>query len=279
MCVSSAPDSAADGVWTAGDCPPLWVLHRGSRAAWSCGWEAESSGPARAPGRGFAQRNHLHLFSAHCRACAHLWVPPSKLWHSACNWWVHCQPAGAGKGCSGVCRPVPCRAVCLFPCDMRATHITPALQPLPSLVNPPEVNSPAPLPCLQKFPRGAVHAAALSSCSPARWQPAELQPGTASGRRNAARFSLFPAVCSQRVGHGWPGRAEAARSPALGLGPVCSPRCGLHSNPRGQWEPRRSNARRLDRVLWKPGCTPAWPSWLKRPHGFPRRGGGAPTAG
>lgn len=45
---------------------------------------------------------------------------------------------------------------------MRATHITPALLPLPSLVNPPEVNSPAPLPCLQKFPRGAVHATVLS---------------------------------------------------------------------------------------------------------------------
>lgn len=225
-------------------------------------------------------RETTSTFSPHtARACAHLWVPPSKQWHSACNWWVHYQPAGAGKGCSGVCRPVPCRAVCFFPCDMRTTHITPALQPLPSLVNPPEVNSPAPLPCLQKFPRGAVHAAALSSRSPARWQPAELQPGTASRRRNAARFSLFPAVCSRCVGRGWPGRAEAARSPALGLGPVCSPRCGLHSNPRGQWEPRRSNARRLDRVLWKPGCTPAWPSWLKRPHGFPRRGGGAPTAG
>lgn len=31
-----------------------------------------------------------------------------------------------------------------------------------------------------------------------------------------------------------------------GLGPVCSGRCSSRSNPWGQWEPRRSNVRRLD---------------------------------
>lgn len=37
----------------------------------------------------------------------------------------------------------------------------------------------------------------------------------------------------------WGGQSTAGCS---GLGPVCPDRCGLHSNPWGQWELRCSNA-------------------------------------
>lgn len=46
------------------------------------------------------------------------------------------------------------------------------------------------------------------------------------------------------------GSAERCLCPCTwlrrGAWPVCSGRCGPCSNPRGQWEPRRSNVRRLD---------------------------------
>lgn len=89
-----------------------------------------------------------------------------------------------------------------------------------------------------------------------------LQPGTLQRRGSVARFSPFlPGAhsrCISRVAVGrcWcescvcRGGQSAAGVLACGCGvglrPLCSGRCGPRSNPRGQWDLRCSNVRRLD---------------------------------
>lgn len=87
------------------------------------------------------------------------------------------------------------------------------------------------------------------------------------GRGDAAGFARLPGYLSGvAVGRCWRGSRSAPWHVAVaqGSGPVCPGRCGPRSNPRGQWQPWRRDARAMETRL------PAAP--LQRPLALPALG-------
>lgn len=122
---------------------------------------------------------------------------------------------------------------------------------LPAIISPELPHAAVPFCSDGAVPQAAEHLLAnLVAQSRGYLQPAVLQR-----RGNVAKFSTFPRnsfLVHQQGGCG-PVRVWGLQScpcPCTwlrrGARPVCSGRCGPCSNPRGQWEPRRSNVRRLD---------------------------------